>query len=143
MVVISLGAWLLCQTRTTAYAADANRLTYLDDSDPYYVSRSFPKLIMPQWVGEKGVDAVVIIAIDDMRDPARYEKFLSPAIDRLKQIDGRAPISIMTCKVNPTDPQLKKFLDEGISLEVHTIPAPFSQAVISPRRARPSTIALT
>lgn len=123
-VVISFGTWLLCHTPTTAYAADANRLTYLDDSDPYYVSRSFPKLITPQWVGEKGVDAVVIIAIDDMRDPARYEKFLSPAIDRLKQIDGRAPISIMTCKVNPADPQLKKFLDEGISLEVHTIDHP-------------------
>lgn len=124
MVVISVGAWVLCQLPTIAQAADANRLTYLDDSDPYYVSRSFPKLITPQWVGEKGVDAVVIIAIDDMRDPARYEKVLSPTIDRLKQIDGRAPISIMTCKVNPADPQLKTFLDEGISLEVHTIDHP-------------------
>ena len=31
-----------------------NRLTYLDEPcDPYYVGQSFPKLITPQWVGEK------------------------------------------------------------------------------------------
>jgi hypothetical protein len=29
-------------------AADGNRLTYLDESDPYYVSRKFPKRITPQ-----------------------------------------------------------------------------------------------
>ena len=28
---------------------------------------SFPKLITPQWVGEDGVEAVVVLAIDDMR----------------------------------------------------------------------------
>src|SRR6516162_5140212 len=56
-----------------ARAADANRLTYLDESDPYYVSRTFPKLITPQWVGEEGVEAVVILAIDDMRGHERWE----------------------------------------------------------------------
>ena len=65
-------------------------------ADPYYVSRTFPKLITPQWVGEEGVEAVVILAIDDMRDPAKYEAFLRPILDRLKKIDGRAPVSIMT-----------------------------------------------
>ena len=47
--------------------ADGNRLAYLDESDPYYVGRGFPKLITPQWVGEEGVEAVVVLAIDDMR----------------------------------------------------------------------------
>src|SRR6516165_2667461 len=81
-----------------ALAADGNRLTYLDESDPFYVSRSFPRLVTPQWVGEDGIEAVVILAIDDMREPEKYEKYLRPILERLKQIDGRAPISIITCK---------------------------------------------
>jgi putative membrane-bound dehydrogenase-like protein len=111
----------------TARAADGNRLTYLDRSDPYYVSRTFPKLVTPQWVGEKGVEAVVILAIDDMRDPARYEKFLRPILRRLKKIDGRAPVSIMCNRLDPKHPQLPKFLKEGLSLETHTLdhPCPF------------------
>ena len=42
-------------------------------SEPYYPGTTFPKLTTPQWVGEHGVDAVVTLAIDDMRDPALYE----------------------------------------------------------------------
>src|SRR5206468_3599682 len=85
----------------TARAADGNRLTYLDGNDPYYVSRTFPRLVTPQWVGEEGVEAAVVLAIDDMRDPDRYEKFLRPILQRLKRIDGRAPLSIMTNQVDP------------------------------------------
>src|SRR5215469_10793855 len=44
---------------------DANRLTYLDEPDPFYVARDFPKLTTPQWIGEPGVEAAVILAIDD------------------------------------------------------------------------------
>lgn len=107
------------------FSTDANRLAYLDEPcDPYYVGRHFPKLVTPQWVGEEGVDAVVVLAIDDMRDPAKYEAFLRPILDRLKKIDGRAPVSIMTCDVKPDDPQLQAWLKEGLSLEVHTIDHP-------------------
>jgi hypothetical protein len=104
-----------------------NRLTYLDELDPYYPHAKFPKLITPQWVGEEGVEAVVVLAIDDMRDPARYETYLRPILRRLKQIDGRAPVSIMTCSVKPDDPQLQTWLKEGLSIECHTIdhPGPF------------------
>src|SRR5262245_52086747 len=44
-------ALLLCLAAVAApaLAADGNRLTYLDESDPYYVHRSFPKLVTPQW----------------------------------------------------------------------------------------------
>src|ERR1043166_3841464 len=87
-----------------AFAADGNRLTYLDESDPYYVSRTFPKLITPQWVGEEGVEAVVVLAIDDMRGHEKWEAYLRPILERLKQIDGRAPVSIMTCKIDPKEP---------------------------------------
>jgi putative membrane-bound dehydrogenase-like protein len=103
---------------------DANRLTYLDESDPFYVGRDFPKLTTPQWVGEPDVEAAVILAIDDMNDPAKWEKFLRPILDRLKQIDGRAPVSIMTTSIKPEDPQLQIWLKEGLSLETHTATHP-------------------
>jgi hypothetical protein len=109
---------------TAAQGADGNRLTYLDEDNPYYVSRTFPKLVTPQWVGEPGVEAVVILAIDDMRDPKKYEAFLRPILRRLKQIDGRAALSIMTNQVDPKDPQLQAWLKEGLSLETHTIDHP-------------------
>jgi putative membrane-bound dehydrogenase-like protein len=108
----------------TVTAADGNRLAYLDETDPYYPHRAFPKLVTPQWVGEPGVEAVVILAIDDMRGHEKWEAFLRPIIDRLKQIDGRAPVSIMTCKIDPNDSHLQTWLKEGLSLEVHTIDHP-------------------
>jgi putative membrane-bound dehydrogenase-like protein len=119
----------LLAAAATRGASNGNRLTYLDGSDPYYVSRTFPKLVTPQWVGEKGVEAVVILAIDDMRDPAVYERFLRPILRRLQKIDGRAPVSIMTNRIDPRHPQLQKWLKEGLSLETHTLdhPCPFFQ----------------
>jgi putative membrane-bound dehydrogenase-like protein len=106
-------------------AQDANRLTYLDEFlAPYYVGRDFPKLTTPQWVGEEGVEAVVVLAIDDMRDSARYEQYLRPILDRLKEIDGRAPVSIMTNRAEPDDLQLQQWLEEGLSLDVHTYDHP-------------------
>ncbi|MBL8813084.1 MAG: neutral/alkaline non-lysosomal ceramidase N-terminal domain-containing protein [Planctomycetaceae bacterium] len=97
---------------------------YLDESNPWYPHKDFPKLITPQWVGEEGVEAVIVLAIDDMRDPAKYEAYLRPILNRLKQIDGRAPVSIMTCDVKPDDPQLQSWLGEGLSIECHTIDHP-------------------
>jgi putative membrane-bound dehydrogenase-like protein len=118
---------VLALTPPILRAADGNRLTYLDGNDPYYVSRTFPKLTTPQWVGEPGVEAVVVLAIDDMRDPTQYETFLRPILRRLQRIDGRAPVSIMTNQVDPQHPRLQQWLREGLSLETHTIdhPCPF------------------
>jgi hypothetical protein len=108
-----------------AFAADGNRLAYLDGPlDPYYPHRDFPKLTTPQWVGEEGVECVVTLGIDDMRDSGRYEAYLRPILDRLKQIDGRAPVSIMSCRADPADPQLQAWLKEGLSIEVHTYDHP-------------------
>ncbi len=105
-------------------AAFANPFAYLDESDPYYVGLDFPKLTTPQWVGEPDVDAVVILSIDDMRDSAKYEEYLRPTLNRLKAIDGRAALSIMSCVVQPDDPQLQSWLDEGVHLGVHTVAHP-------------------
>ena len=109
---------------SAAIAADGNRLAYLDDSSPFWPGAQSAKFITPQWVGEAGVDAVVILAIDDMREPAKYETFLRPILDRLKRISGRAPVSIMTNTVAPNDPQLAAWLAEGLALEVHTLTHP-------------------
>ena len=120
---------LLVIAAPAVFAADANRLAYLEDASPFWPTASSPKLITPQWVGESGIEAVVILAIDDMRGAenagaAKYETFLRPILDRLKQIDGRAPVSIMTCNVASDDPQLQTWLREGLSLEVHTLTHP-------------------
>src|SRR6185503_7992713 len=113
---------------TTVYRTEAqtnaNRLTYLDEPDPFFVGRNFPKLTTPQWVGEPGVEAVVILAIDDMRDPQKYETFLRPVLDRLKQIDGRAPVSIFCNQLDSQNPLLQAWLKEGLSLEIHTLTHP-------------------
>ena len=86
----------------------SNRLTHLDADEPYYVSHRFPKLTTPMWVGEPDVECVVILSIDDLNktgaDSAKYEQFLRPVLGRLKQIDGRAPVSIFTRSIDPGDP---------------------------------------
>ncbi|MGB7343253.1 MAG: PVC-type heme-binding CxxCH protein [Pirellulaceae bacterium] len=102
-----------------------NPLTYLDQySDSYYPHTDFPKLTTPQWIGEPGVDAVVTLGIDDMRDTSKYEAYIRPILERLKQIDGRAALSLMTCKTDPNDPQLQSWLAEGVSIETHTTDHP-------------------
>jgi len=108
-----------------AARADGNRLAYLDAfCDPYYVGRDFPKLTTPQWIGEDGVEAVIVLSIDDMRGYQKWERYLRSIVDRLKKIDGRAPVSIMTCRIDPQEPHLQAWLKEGLSLEVHTIDHP-------------------
>lgn len=117
------GAFALCLAAIGS-AGEGNRLTYLSENNPYYVSRTFPKLTTPQWVGEDGVEAVVVLAIDDMRETEKYEKYLRPILQRLKQIDGRAPVSIMTCRIDPKSAQLQSWLAEGLSFEIHTYDHP-------------------
>ncbi|PYJ95543.1 MAG: dehydrogenase, partial [Verrucomicrobia bacterium] len=117
---------LLLVIPATRLLADgnANRLTYLDETDPFYAGLNFPRLTTPQWAGEPDVEAVVILAIDDMREPLKYEAFLRPLLNRLRQIDGRAPVSIFCNKLDPQDPQLQRWLKEGLSFEVHTLTHP-------------------
>lgn len=107
-----------------AFGQGASAQVGVDVSDPWYPDRKSPRLVTPQWVGEDGVECVVVLAIDDMRDTAKYEQYLRPILNRLKQIDGRAPVSIMTNEVKPNDPQLQSWLEEGLSIECHTIDHP-------------------
>lgn len=108
-----------------AAAGDGNRLTYLDEfTNPYYVGLDTARLVTPQWIGEPGVEAAVVLSIDDMSDTARYEQFLRPILQRLKQLDGRAPVSIMTTRIDLSDPQLAAWLEEGVTVEAHTYDHP-------------------
>ena len=118
-------AALVVSSAGAAPRVDGNRLTYIDGNNPYYVGREFPKLTTPQWVGEDGVEAVVILAVDDMTDNIpKYEAFLRPILDRLKAIDGRAAVSIMTNQVDPRAPELQAWLKEGVAIDVHTLTHP-------------------
>src|SRR5438874_135379 len=119
-----LSCSLFAQSSNSTWT-NGNRLVYLDESDPFYPGPKFPKLTTPQWIGEPGVDAAVVFAIDDMREPPKYETYIRPIVDRLKQIDGRAHFSIMTIAIKSDDPELQPSLKEGVSLEVHTLTHPF------------------
>ena len=121
-------AWtLVFSLWATVLVADdrGNRLDYLDGFvNPYYVGLDTAKLVTPQWIGEPGVEAAMVLSIDDMSDTARYETFLRPILQRLKRIDGRAPVSIMSTHVDPSHPHLQKWLAEGVSIEPHTYDHP-------------------
>ncbi len=93
-------------------------------TNPYWPSISSPKLTTPQWIGEDGVEAVAILSIDDMRGIEPYQSFIEPILQRLEAIDGRAPLSIFTNQIDPNEPQLQRWLDRGVSIEVHTIDHP-------------------
>jgi putative membrane-bound dehydrogenase-like protein len=98
-----------------------NRLTYLEERSPFHVNGSFPKLTTPMWFGEEGVDAVVIFAIDDMRNNSeKYRAYLEPILAKLKEVEGRSPLSIFTNTIDPADPQLQSWLSEGVRFDVHT-----------------------
>ncbi len=126
LVAAVVGLCLIAASTRPAASAppEGYSLDLPGEFNPYYPNRDSHKWTTPQWVGEPGVEAVVVLAIDDMRDPARYEVYLRPILNRLKAIDGRAPVSIMTNEVNPKDPQLQAWLAEGLSLEVHTLTHP-------------------
>lgn len=108
----------------SALAADSGESINIDANNPWYPHAEFPAWKTPQWVAEDGVEAVVILSIDDMNESAKYEQYLRPILNRLKKIDGRAPLSIMTCSVKPDDPQLQVWLAEGLSIDVHTVDHP-------------------
>jgi len=125
-----------------------SRFAYLDERDPYYPGLAMAKLTTPMWVGEEGVEAVVQLSIDDMgrdhpafrlttyaKSPEFYHQFLQPAIERLRRIDARAPVSIYTLQAEGDDPWFQRLLKEGASIEAHS----FTHAVPFLRRD-PSTM---
>jgi hypothetical protein len=98
-----------------------NRLVYLNEyANPYYVGLKTARLTTPQWVGDEDVEAVIVLAIDDLGDPAKYEAYLRPILERLKQIDGRSPVSLMTKTVDPESAQIRSWLRQGLTVETHT-----------------------
>ncbi len=107
---------------SACFAADS--LAVLDENDPFYVDHTFPKLTTPQWIGDPATDAVIVLAIDDMREPEKYEAFLRPIIERLNAIDSKSHVSIMSNAIDPSLDHYQDWIHEGISLEVHTLTHP-------------------
>ncbi|NUN95916.1 MAG: VCBS repeat-containing protein [Candidatus Omnitrophica bacterium] len=107
-------------TRSKVLKETADPFSHLEEIDPYRVSQYAPRLLTPQWIGEPGVDAVIILSIDDLGDPVKYEQYLRPILERLKKIDGRAALSITANRLDSQHPQLQKWLAEGVNLETHT-----------------------
>ena len=126
---LAIVAW--ATLATSVLGGDAgNRLASLDGPvDPYYVGLHAPKLITPQWVGEPGVEAVIVLAVDDLGKPDVYEQFLRPILNRLKTAHAGAGMSIMTSAADPASPQIAQWLSEGVSIEAHTAghPCPLLQ----------------
>ncbi|RMG39045.1 MAG: dehydrogenase, partial [Planctomycetota bacterium] len=121
----ALSLALLATLVSSSTANPGNRLAWLQGPvDPYYVSHGFPRLTTHQWTGDPKIDAVVVLAIDDMRDVQRYERFLRPILDRLKRYPAPSGLSIMTNRIDPADPHLQRWLQEGVSLETHTLDHP-------------------
>ena len=125
----------------SAPAGDGNRLTYLDELNPYYPNRTFPKLITPQWVGEDGVDAVVILAIDDMRGHEKWEQFLRPILNRLKDRRSR-PRQHHDLSIDPR-PTPANLAEGGVSLRStrSTILARYCRRATSRKPNRRPTVA--
>lgn len=118
---LSLGSHHAAEPRVTTVQKG---LSYLDDRTTFHPNAQFPRLTTPQWFGEHGVEAVVLLSIDDMRASEKYESFLRPLLNRLKEIEGRAPVSVFCNALDGADPRLQSWLEEGLSLEVHTLAHP-------------------
>ncbi|HET6409975.1 MAG TPA: FG-GAP-like repeat-containing protein, partial [Chthoniobacteraceae bacterium] len=102
-----------------------NRLAHLTSDDPFYPGLGQARLTTPQWIGEEGVETVVVISIDDLKETKKYEDYLRPVLERLKRIEnGRAPATIFCNQLTPSDPQFQTWLKEGVSLDVHTLTHP-------------------
>lgn len=99
-------------------------LEALQQAQPYAPNHTWPVLTAAQWTGDPDLDAVILLSIDDMRDPAKYEAFLRPILDKLAEVGAPGALSIFTNSVDPNDPQLQAWLKEGLSLEAHTIKHP-------------------
>ena len=126
MPLVFLSFCLLSNAAVGLWAAEPPdlRALELDPANPWYPHGGSPRLLTPEWAGDQTTQAVIVLAIDDMRDPAKYESWLRPVLNRLKQIDGRAGLSIMTNDVKPDDPQLQSWLGEGVSIECHSADHP-------------------
>ena len=116
---------ILLELTTMTFAADGNRLTYLDAfCDPYYAGLDTAKLVTPQWIGEEGVEAAAVLSNDDLRKAQHHEQFLRPIVERLKKIDGRGPFSCMGNKIDLNDPIYQQWFREEVTVEPHTYDHP-------------------
>ncbi len=100
------------------WAGDANRLVELDGETSWTGRPGEPKLITPQWVGEAGIECVVLLGVEADGVLAEWEPVVRPIVERLKQINGRAPLSLFARDVEPGAQPLRAWLSDGVRVEV-------------------------
>ena len=101
--------------------APGNRLAYLDEfCDPYCVGLDSAKLTTPQWVGNEGVETVIVLANDDLKVLATHADYFVPIMRRLKEFDADSGVSLMATQVPPDDPQIQTWLEQDVNVEAHT-----------------------
>ncbi len=123
-MTLLIGA-LTSQSRKPEDQIDGNQLIYLETPLVYYPHSRFPKLTTPMWIGEPGVETAIILSFDDMRHVKPYDQFLRPVLIRLNEIEGgRSPLSIMANWTRPKQPILRRWINDGITIEVHTTSHP-------------------
>lgn len=114
---------LLITLSITLGTPDGNRLAYLDGHDPFYPRSGTARLVTPQWIGEPGVDAAVVLTVDGLDDVTieQAEAYLTPVLERLRKIDGRSHLSVMVGALGPDDRRLRAWVDAGLGLESHPV----------------------
>lgn len=109
------------ELNTPVKLPDGNQLLYLEIPLVYHPDSRFPKLTTPMWIGEAGIEAVIILSIDDLRNVDEFSGFLNTVF---KGLDERKlpsiPMSLMSNHADPQHPLLQEWLKREITLEVHT-----------------------
>jgi hypothetical protein len=113
----AIGLALVCWANAV-WAADANRLVELDGETSSTGRTVRPRLTTPQWVGEEGVDCVVLLGLEAEGTLAEWQPVVRPVVERLKQIEGRAPLSLFARDVDPGEPPLRTWLLDGVRVEL-------------------------
>ncbi|MGI9456606.1 MAG: PVC-type heme-binding CxxCH protein, partial [Aeoliella sp.] len=117
--VVGLANFAALATCTAeAPAGVANRLNYLDDfCEPFYPQRELAKLTTPQWIGQSGVEAVVILTIEGSANDAALRAALAPIVDRLKTIDEGVPLTIFTESPPKVRTEWEAWCEAGLTFE--------------------------
>ncbi|MFV2068943.1 MAG: hypothetical protein ACC645_18410, partial [Pirellulales bacterium] len=80
VLLMGLSVFWLAGGHLAAADRNGSGFTYLDQQDPYYPHAEFPRLTTPMWVGEEGVDAVILLTVAEDNPPTQAPDVGEPLI---------------------------------------------------------------
>lgn len=111
---------LLCAP-TSAEPRDPDRLHHQGAiAEPFAPDRQRARLTTPQWIGRPGVEAAIVVSIDDLDASEPHARFLAPILEQLETTTGRGAVSLLANRPDPTDPGLPPLLSRGVSIGGHS-----------------------